>query len=320
MKRIGHIRYAALFAGAICAAALSCLPYSKFTVNGRDRASLTSALTDSIARIAADSPGEVGVALIINSADTVCVNNRSVYPMMSVFKLHQALAVCRRFDRDGISLDTLLTFSRAELDPNTWSPMLKDHPESVITLPVKELLRYTLLQSDNNASNLMFNRLACVAETDSFIATLIPRSSFRIAYKESDMAADHTKAYSNFTSPLSAAMLINRLFTDSLVSSGKQHFIMKSLGECVTGKDRIAAPLIGKEGVTVAHKTGSGYTENGILAAHNDVGYIRLPDGTHYALAVFVKDFKGNEQQASQVIARISAAVYSMLKQSHCHP
>lgn len=316
MKRIGYLRYAALCVGTICFATLSCLSYSKSTVNGRSPALPIAALTDSIARIAADSPGEVGVALIINSADTVCVNNRSVYPMMSVFKLHQALAVCRRFDRDGISLDTLLTFSRAELDLDTWSPMLKDHPESVITLPVKELLRYTLIQSDNNASNLMFDRLAGVAETDSFIASLVPRSCFRIAYKESDMAADHTKAYSNFTSPLGAATLINRLFTDSLVSSEKQHFITKSLGECVTGKDRIAAPLIGEEGVTVAHKTGSGYTDSGILAAHNDVGYIRLPDGTHYALAVFVKDFKGNETQASQVIARISTAVYSVLTQT----
>ena len=88
---------------------------------------------------------------------------------------------------------------------------------------------------------------------------------------------------------------------------------MKSLGECTTGKDRIAAPLFGKEGVSIAHKTGSGYTENGVLAAHNDVAYICLPNGVSYALAVFIKDFKGNESQASQVAARISAAVYSLL-------
>ena len=102
--------------------------------------------------------------------------------------------------------------------------MLKEHPEPSITLPVKALLRYTLIQSDNNASNLMFEQLANVAETDSFIATLIPRSSFQIAYKESEMAADHAKAYANYTSPLGAAMLMNRLFTDSLVSREKQRF------------------------------------------------------------------------------------------------
>lgn len=176
-----------------------------------------------------------------------------------------------------------------------------------------DLLRYTLIWSDNNASNVMFGRLAGVAETDSFIATLIPRRSFRIAYTESEMAADHARAYSNCTSPLGAAMLMDRLFTGTAVSREKQGFIMKSLGECATGKDRIAAPLIGKAGISVAHKTGSGYTCNGVLAAHNDVAYITLPNGVHYTLAVFVKDFRGDESQASRVVANISASVLSVL-------
>ena len=111
------------------------------------------------------------------------------------------------------------------------------------------------------------------------------------------MAADHSRAYSNTTSPLGAAELMDRLFTDSLVSREKQDFIKEALRECTTGKDRIAAPLTGKEGVGIAHKTGSGYSENGVLAAHNDVAYISLPDGTHYTLAVFVKDFRGTEQR-----------------------
>lgn len=287
---------------------LSKYEYASTTINNT-----TEVLTDSISRIVSDCPGEIGVALIINSTDTVTINNKSVYPMMSVFKVHQALAICNRFDKDGISLDSLLTIRREELDPNTWSPMMKEHLEPSITLPIKDLLRYTLIQSDNNASNIMFERLVSVAETDSFIATLIPRSIFQIAYTESEMAADHAKAYSNYTSPLGAAILMDRLFTDSLVSREKQSFIMESLGECTTGKDRIAAPLQGKEGVTISHKTGSGYTDNGVLAAHNDVAYITLPNGVRYTLAVFVKDFKGNEPQASQVAARVSATVYSLL-------
>lgn len=295
-----------------CVAGLT-LFFSKPVKGGRAGISLADVLTDSISRIVSDCPGEVGVALIVNNSDTVTVNNKSIYPMMSVFKLHQALAICNRFDQDGLSLDTSLTVRREDLDPKTWSPMLKEHREPLITLPVRDLLRYMLIQSDNNASNLLFERLVSVAETDSFIATLIPCSSFRIAYTESEMAADHAKAYANYTSPLGAAMLMHRLFTETLVNREKQDFIMKSLGECTTGKDRIAAPLFGKEGVSIAHKTGSGYTENGVLAAHNDVAYICLPNGVNYALAVFIKDFKGNESQASQVAARISAAVYSLL-------
>lgn len=275
---------------------------------------MANILTDSITRIVSACPGEIGVAVIVNNADTAVVNNKSAYPMMSVFKVHQALALCNDFDNKGLSLDTLIKINRDELDPETWSPMVKDFPESAVSLTVRDLLRYTLIHSDNNASNLMFKRLVGVAQTDSFIATLIPRSSFRIACTEEEMSADHDKAYSNYTSPLGAAMLMNRLFTDSLVSDEKQGFIKTTLQECITGTDRISAPLLDKEGVAVAHKTGSGYVnEDGVLAAHNDVAYICLPNNVRYTLAVFVKDFKGNEPQASQYAARISAAVYSLL-------
>jgi beta-lactamase class A len=276
--------------------------------------SYSSIISDTISEIVASYPGEIGVAVIIDDSDTVAVNNRNIYPMMSVFKVHQALALCDDFDRRGISLDTLITIRRDELDPHTWSPMMKDYPDSEFSLTVKDLLRYTLRQSDNNASNLMFGRLLGVEETDSFISTVILRRDFRIAYTEAEMSADHRRAYSNSTSPLGAAELINRLFTDSLVSRDKQDFIMRTLGECETGKDRIAAPLIDRDGVSIAHKTGSGYiNEEGVLAAHNDVAYICLPNGTRYSLAVFVKDFKGNETQAAEAIAHVSAAVYSIL-------
>ena len=278
---------------------------------------LIDVLTDSISQIVSACPGEIGVAVIINNIDTVKVNNKSIYPMMSVFKVHQALALCNDFDKKGISLDTLIKINREKLDPKTWSPMMKDYSSSVISLTVRDLLRYALIQSDNNASNLMFKNMFNTAQTDSFTAKLIPRSSFQIVYTEEEMSADHDKAYSNYTSPLGAAVLMNRLFTESLISDEKQNFIKNTLMESKTGMDRIVAPLLEKEGVVIAHKTGSGFVnENGVLAAHNDVAYICLPDNICYTLAVFVKDFKGNESQASQYAAHISAAVYSIIVES----
>lgn len=283
-----------------------------------DNISDRTVLYDSISRIVSAYPGEIGVAVIINGRDTVTVNDESIYPMMSVFKVHQAIAICDEYLGQGIFLDSVVTIRRDELDSNTWSPMLREYNEPVFQLRIRDLLRYTLTASDNNASNLMFERMVGPATTDSLIATIIPRTSFHIKYTESEMAADHDKAYSNYTSPLGAALLMQRLFTDSLVRPDKQQFIKQTLGECVTGTDRIVAPLNGKKGVKVYHKTGSGYTnEDGVLVAHNDVAYIILPDGTYYTLAVFVKDFKGNESEASQVIARISAVVYEMIERKY---
>ena len=221
----------------------------KSATKGSANPPLTDVLTDSISQIVSACPGEIGVAVIINNTDTVSVNNKSIYPMMSVFKVHQALALCNDFDKKGLSLDTLVKINREKLDPKTWSPMMKDYSELVISLTVRDLLRNTIAQSDNNASNIMFKNMLNTAQTDSFIAKLIPHSSFQIAYTEEEMSADHDKAYSNYTSPLGAAMLMNRLFTESLISNEKQDFIKNALKECKTGIDRIVAPLLEKKGL-----------------------------------------------------------------------
>lgn len=60
------------------------------------------ALRDSIESIVSDVDGEVGVAVIVNRRDTVTVNDNDVYPLMSVFKLHQAVALCHDFDVRGV--------------------------------------------------------------------------------------------------------------------------------------------------------------------------------------------------------------------------
>lgn len=268
----------------------------------------------SLEKIAAKYPGEIGIALLTGDGDTLVVNNETKYPLMSVFKLHQALALCDLFEQRATSLDTVVELPASRLNPDTWSPMLKDHPEKTIELPVRELLRYTLMQSDNNASNYMFETLRSVAETDSFVATLIPRESFRLAVTEADMWSDHNRCYENCSSPLGAAMLINRLYTDSTLCPVNRRFLCTTLRECRTGTDRIVAPLADKKEVVVGHKTGSGFRNDyGVLSAHNDVAYVTLPDGRHYALAVLVKDFHGSEADAAKVIAGISATVYTAL-------
>lgn len=276
-----------------------------------------AALTDSLETIAGEYPGEIGIAMISGGGDIVLVGNEDKYPLMSVFKLHQAISLCDLFESRGTSLDSVVNISRSELNPDTWSPMLKDHAEDTISISVRELLRYTLMQSDNNASNYMFEHMQSVAEADSFISTLIPRESFSLKVTEAQMWDDHSLCYYNHTSPFGAASLIFRLYNGNMLSPDKRDFICTTLEECRTGTDRIVAPLVGIEGLVAGHKTGSGFRNaDGILTAHNDVAFITMPDGRSYSLAVFVKDFNGTEKSSASAIARISEAVYSFLSKS----
>ena len=60
--------------------------------------------------------------------------------------------------------------------------------------------------------------------------------------------------------------------------------------ECQTGQDRLVAPLLDKK-VTVGHKTGTGdLNAKGQQIGCNDIGFVLLPGGRTYSIAVFVKD------------------------------
>ena len=101
---------------------------------------------------------EVGVAWLIDGkAHTV--NNADGYPLMSVFKLHGAIAALRQMERSGIPTDTSITVMAEEMMADTYSPMQKRYAGRDFTLPLDSLLHYSVAESDNNACDIII-RLA----------------------------------------------------------------------------------------------------------------------------------------------------------------
>lgn len=260
--------------------------------------------------IVAASQGTVGVAIITPDGDTLTVNNDVKFPLMSVFKLHEAIAAARVTDRHCQSFDSVLTIRRDEVSPDTWSPMLKDYPEGDFEISIADLVRYMLLVSDNNASNIIFERVVSVSNTDSIIRALDIPQSFQLRFTEREMQADHPKSYQNWSSPLSCAALIKAVINDSLVSSAKQDSIRSWLGQCSSANGRMAAAVAQVPDAKLYHRTGSGYVNGrGEILAVNDVGLIDLPDGRQIAIAILIKDYAGTQDQADTEIATITTLV-----------
>lgn len=259
-------------------------------------------------------PGTVGIAYV-SDTDTITVNNGVKYPMMSVFKFHQALAVAYVLEKRGHSLDRTLFIHADELDRDTWSPMMKKYYNADFSISVAELLKYSITLSDNNASNLLFKHIVTPTETDRFVRHVADDTTFQIRCSESEMKDNKHLIYSNYSSPLSAALLMRQIFEEPLVGGGYQDSIKRYLSEVSTGVDRLGAAVPDSEIEIFAHKTGSGYLNGaGELTAHNDIGYFLYRDGRNYSLAVFIRDFRGSEQEASTVIANISKCVYKYHK------
>ena len=230
--------------------------------------------------------------------------------MMSVFKLHQALAVADYCEKKGLSFDTSIYIRKADLKTDTYSPLRDLYPDGEISLPIKELLEYTLHLSDNNACDILFLQTGGTEATDHYIRTNLGMRHFAIKATEDEMHQDKNKCYLNWSTPLETVRMIELLLNVPLFDDEYQKFIKTTMMSCETGKDRLARPLQGNKAI-LGHKTGTGdRNDKGQIIGMNDVGFVYLPDGQSYTIAVFIKDSEESEAATARIIADISKTVY----------
>lgn len=257
---------------------------------------------------------EIGIAVIIDGKDTVTVNNDIHYPLMSVFKFHQALALADYMGKQKQSLETRLPIKKSDLKPDTYSPLRDKYPQGEIEMSIADLLKYTLQQSDNNACDILFDYQGGPDTVNKYIHSLGIREC-AIAGTETAMHEDLNLCYENWTTPLAAAELVEIFRKKPLFPNVYKDFIFQTMVECQTGQDRLVAPLLDKK-VTVGHKTGTGdLNAKGQQIGCNDIGFVLLPGGRTYSIAVFVKNSEENNQANSKIIANISRIVYEYIMQ-----
>ena len=257
---------------------------------------------------------EIGIAVNIDGKDTVTVINDIHYPLMSVFKFHQALALADYMGKQKQSLETRLPIKKSDLKPDTYSPLRDKYPQGEIEMSIADLLKYTLQQSDNNACDILFDYQGGPDAVNKYIHSLGIREC-AIAGTETAMHEDLNLCYENWTTPLAAAELVEIFRKKPLFPNVYKDFIFQTMVECQTGQDRLVAPLLDKK-VTVGHKTGTGdLNAKGQQIGCNDIGFVLLPGGRTYSIAVFVKDSEENNQANSKIIANISRIVYEYIMQ-----
>ncbi len=255
----------------------------------------------------------IGIAVIINGKDTVSVNGSKDFPMMSVFKFPLALAVAKWVDSNGMSLNDSIAFGPKALIKDTYSPMLKKYGSGLYKMSFKELLEWSLIESDNNAADLLLKRVGGTACATTLLKDVAGELDITIGASEQNMHQDPYTSYLNRSTPLAMATLFDRFDTEIKNRSKSFSDISVMLEQCRTGLDRLAAPFIATNAI-VGHKTGTGFpTPEGRISAINDCGYIHLPNGTQYTIAVFVADSAYDMTETSKIIADISEIVFKSL-------
>ena len=273
-----------------------------------------SALEERLRECVGGIDARVGVAVIIDGRDTVAVHGGERFPMLSVYKFPQALAVARHCMERGMSFADSLDISASEMKTDTWSPMREKYGVRDLRLALMELLAYTLQQSDNNACDVLFRFIGGPAVADSLMRSE-GFADIRIVSTEDEMHADPRLCYDNYSTPLAMAALFDRFNREMRCASAEYATIARLAETCATGTDRLARGLAAS-GWTLGHKTGTGDTDSlGRIMAVNDAGYVNLSGGRRCAVAVFVSDAACTMAEASALIARISSIVYDSIAQ-----
>lgn len=258
-----------------------------------------------------DKDAQIGIAVIVDGRDTIAINGDKPFPMMSVYKFPIAIGVGEYCRLQNCDFSDSIVIAPTQLHLDTWSPMREVYGHSdTISLTIRQLLGYAIQQSDNNASDILLDMVGGARYVNDQISRDV--NGIEIKWTEDEMHRDITRGYGNTSTPIAMARLLDRFLVGHNDPLSLE--IKTMMEKCQTGKDRLAQPFDGHPLVTIGHKTGTGDVKSdGRIIAVNDVGYVIMPDGNHYVIAVFIKDSAYDMSGTSSLIASISTIVYKHL-------
>lgn len=272
-------------------------------------------LLSEFSRFAALSDGTVGIAVRdLQSGESVGINNDTLFPMASTYKVAVAGKILALADAGALSLDERLL--------RLGTPM-----------PVTTLMDLMLTRSDNEATDALVARaggpqavngwLQSIGirgqRVDSNTRTLLARAKeitgaagdenlmeATLSSRERDARDLPNIAFANDPRDTSTPRAMNDLLAaihhGKALKPASTGMLLSIMARCKTGKARLVGML--PPGTAVSHKTG---TLNGI---GNDAGIITLPGGRMFAISVFVmKDRKGHVSR-DRIMAEAARAAY----------
>jgi beta-lactamase class A len=301
------------------------------------RAQSPTILEREIARIEPFSGGTLGVAAMhLESARTFFYKADQQYPLASTYKVPIAVQAFTLAQQGKLDLERLVTWDTTDLHIGSEAFLLFRKPG--FAMSVRNLIETMLILSENNATDLMLAmsgggaavtqrlRDAGIADmrvdrptaeiiahpygiTDIWTNGKFDRAKWERQYAALTPARRDSTAWyyprdpRDHGSPKAMLTLLTKLWKGELLNREHTAALLDIMYRCETGTKRIKGML--PPGTRVAHKTGT------YPSTVNDVGIIDLPDGTHVAIAVYVKEsakVEGPDLEAT--VAQASRAVY----------
>jgi len=270
-------------------------------------------ISQKIEKVSQGLAGRIGVAAQeIGSGVSVTVNGDEAFVMASTYKVAIATTLLERVDKGQLKLTDLIDISPDMMVAGD-NAIAETFIHPGLKLSVENLLEVMITASDNTATDTCL-KLAGGPEAVTKTMRSIGITKLRVDRYTSEILRDFyglpDKAYLSVIAEVAAkdptilsripdrnmefekdprdhstpkAMLELLLAIDSgkVLSEKSREILLATMSRTHTGRGRLKGLL--PKGTPVAHKTGT------IGGVANDVGYVRLPDGRRFAIAVFTK-------------------------------
>lgn len=235
-------------------------------------------------------------------------NGEKKLPMQSVFKFHIAAAVLDLVDKEKLSLDQKILLDKSNLLENTWSPLRDKYKDKNEEVPLSEIIDQTVAMSDNNGCDILLKLIGGTQTVQKFMDSKGVKG-FQIKYNEEVMHKDWNAQYENYSTTNSAVQVLKKFYDRKLLSKNSTNYLMEVMLGTKTGLNKMVEQL--PENTPVARKTGaSGKNKDGVTGAENEIGIVTLPNGKHYAIALFVSNSTETDAVNCKIISDISKTVW----------
>lgn len=237
--------------------------------------------------------------------------------MQSVYKLPIALTALHQVDQGRLKLSQPVRFLASDLiSPGQYSPLRDAHPHGEVDVPLLDLLRLAVEESDGVASDILLRVIGGASVADAYIRSL-GIDGIRIADSEKTLGRDVHAQYRNYGEPQALVALLRLLADRSPLSAENTKRLIVWMQNTPRGEHRIPGSL--PQGTVVAHKTGTSGEDHGRTHATNDIGLITLPCGQQLAVAVLIEDSPESEDAREGVIAEITRAIWAQAVNATSH-
>ncbi len=266
-------------------------------------------LNQKIAQIAAKAQGPVGVACSLPGTKLDCdLRADRPLPMQSVYKLPTAMATLHAVEQGKLRLVQKLRFLPSDIQASDeYSPLKDAHPQGNVDVPLEDLLRGMVIESDNVANDIVMRALGGPSVANAYVRSL-GIEGIEIRDNEKTLNNDERLQERNAATPRALVDLLRLLADHSPLTSEHTQLVLGWMTSSHTGDTRIKTLL--PPGTIVADKTGTSGATRTYTDATNDAALITLPDGRRLALVVLVADVKAPYVVRERVIGEIAKAVW----------